>query len=168
MDYDVTSDISTYLGRSFLYVYDKTQNKWYALNDQNEYELYGVYGTDKNSGYEGKLVLVDEHEWEYSHGNWIDLGPAGNNLNYIVKTEGGSDYIDIGLPFSNNIRIQMKFCPIKAGGDRILTDDTGIKGDNKDWRFFFNGNYLYYDFDSSRLSTSKSLNNIYEWEIGNY
>jgi hypothetical protein len=88
-------------------------------------------------------------------------------VNSIGKlTEGGKNYIDLGLHFSDKMRIQIKFCPVKAGGGAIL-NDLG-NDDNTDWRFFFYGSTLYYDFDTSRLYTSKSLNKIYEWEIGNY
>lgn len=45
------------------------------LNNLNQYEEYGIYG-DSLSGtyYTGKLVIVNDHEYEWNGTEWDDLG----------------------------------------------------------------------------------------------
>ena len=166
--YDVTNNISSYEESKEQWVWDTSKNAWYVLNNKQEYEEYGVYGTDKDTWYEGKLAIVDGHEWEYTGGKWNDLGKATNKqvVEYIAKTNESDSYIDLGVPFKSNTKIQIKFYPTNGDGGAIVGDKSD--SDSKDWRFFFAGSTLYYDFDSSRQSTSKSLNTLYEWEVGNY
>ena len=166
--YDVTNNISSYEESKEQWVWDTSKNAWYVLNNKQEYEEYGVYGTDKETWYEGKLAIVDGHEWEYTGGKWNDLGKTTDTqvVEYIAKTNESDSYIDLGVPFKSNTKIQIKFYPTNGGGGAIVGDKSD--SDSKDWRFFFAGSTLYYDFDSSRQSTSKSLNTLYEWEIGNY
>ena len=166
--FDVTSDIETYTQRDEEWVWDKTKKCWYVLNNRNEYEAYGVYAGDKSTSYEGKLAIVDGHEWEYAGGKWNDLGEVEETqvVEYIERDASNMGYIDLGVPFKENTRIQIKFCPTNGGGRAIMGDWN--TNDSDDWRFFFSGSTLYYDFDNSRQTTSKSLNSMYEWEIGNY
>ena len=166
--YDVTDNISSYEERKEQWVWDTSKNAWYVLNNKQEYEAYGVYGTDKDTWYEGKLVIVDGHEWEYTGGKWNDLGKTTDTqvVEYIERNSDNTGHIDLGVTFKANTKIQLKYYPTNAGGSAILGDWS--TNDNDDWRIFFAGSTLYYDFDSSRQSTSKSLNTLYEWEIGNY
>ena len=168
-DFDITNDIDTYTKRTFLWVWDNSNEKWYIRNNQDHYEPYGVYAEDMTTSYEGKLAIVDGHEWEYTNGNWNDLGMINEikQPTYIGKLSQAKGYIDLGLPFRDKIKIQVKFYPIKDNGGAIFGDEDGAD-ENKDWRVFFSGNTLYYDFDNSRMRVSKQINNVYEWEIGNY
>ena len=161
---DFTNDIETYTKRTYTWVWDNSDEKWYVLNNLNKYEPYGIYADNMNTWYEGKLAYVDEHEWEYTNGEWNDLGTKIKTKKaiYIGKLSNASGYIDLGLPFNDNIKIQMKFYPIQSNGGAILGEKEGK------WRFFFSGSLLYYDFDSSRKYVSKQINKMYEWEIGNY
>lgn len=43
LDYDITDDITTYTDRTYDDVYDTSRQKWYKLNNLNEYEEYGLY-----------------------------------------------------------------------------------------------------------------------------
>ena len=45
----VVDDITQYQETEFEDVYDKTTEKWYKLNNLNEYEEYGVYGSGRTS-----------------------------------------------------------------------------------------------------------------------
>ena len=166
--YDVTDNISSYEERKKQWVWDTSKNAWYVLNNKQEYEEYGVYGTDKETWYDGKLAIVDEHEWEYSGGKWNDLGKTTDTqvVEYIERNSDNTGHIDLGVTFKANTKIQLKYYPTNAGGRAILGDWN--TNDNDDWRIFFAGSTLCYDFDSSRQSTSKSINTLYEWEIGNY
>ena len=46
------------------------------LNNLSEYEEYGIYGTDFSTSYVGKLVIVNDEEYEWDGTEWDDLGPA--------------------------------------------------------------------------------------------
>lgn len=73
--YDVTSNISTYTARTYVDVYDSTAEKWYKLNNLDQYEEYGVYGEGKNiTYYEGKLTIDNGHEWMWNGASWVDEG----------------------------------------------------------------------------------------------
>ena len=45
--YAVVADITQYTDREFEDVYDKATEKWYKLNNLNNYEEYGVYGSGR-------------------------------------------------------------------------------------------------------------------------
>ena len=54
--YAVVDDITQYSETEFEDVYDKATEKWYKLNNLNQYEQYGVYGSGRNiTYYKGKL-----------------------------------------------------------------------------------------------------------------
>ncbi len=53
--YAVVDDISQYSDTEFVDVYDKATEKWYKLNNLNQYELYGVYGDSIASGSTSRL-----------------------------------------------------------------------------------------------------------------
>ena len=57
----VVDDITQYQETEFEDVYDKATEKWYKLNNLNQYEEYGVYGDGRNiTYYEGKLTIDTE------------------------------------------------------------------------------------------------------------
>ena len=73
--YAVVADITQYTDREFEDVYDKATEKWYKLNNLNQYEEYGIYGEGRNiTYYEGKLTVDDGYEYMYSGGSWVNLG----------------------------------------------------------------------------------------------
>lgn len=73
--YAVVDDISLYSETEFEDVYDKATEKWYKLNNLNQYEQYGVYGSGKNiTYYEGKLTVDDGYEYEWNGSSWVNLG----------------------------------------------------------------------------------------------
>ena len=73
--YDVTSDIQSYTSTTYLDVYDSTAEKWYKLNNLNQYEEYGVYGEGKNiTYYVGKHTFDNWHEWTWDGSEWVDDG----------------------------------------------------------------------------------------------
>ena len=78
--YDITNDISTYTRTDFNSVYDTTRGKWYMLNNLDTYEEYGIYGTSlDDTKYVGKLVEVNDHEYEWDGTEWVDLGEKSVN-----------------------------------------------------------------------------------------
>ena len=71
----VVDNISTYTARTYVDVYEKSSDKWYKLNNLNQYEEYGVYGSSTaTTYYDGKLVIQDNYEYQYSSGSWNNVG----------------------------------------------------------------------------------------------
>ena len=81
----VVDDISQYSDTEFEDVFNKADNKWYKLNNLNQYEAYGVYGSGRNiTYYEGKLTIDDGYEYQYSGGSWVNVGEVSGS----TKTSG--------------------------------------------------------------------------------
>ena len=71
----VVDDISQYTDREFEDVYDKATKKWYKLNNLNQYEEYGAYGSGRNvTTYKGKLTIDDGYEYEWNGSEWVNVG----------------------------------------------------------------------------------------------
>lgn len=71
----VTDDISQYSSTQFNDVYDRATNKWYKLNNLNQFEEYGVYGTSPDdTKYVGKLIIYNGNEYEWNGTDWTYLG----------------------------------------------------------------------------------------------
>ena len=88
----VVDDISQYSSTEFVDVYDKATEKWYKLNNLNQYEEYGVYGSGRNiTYYDGKLTIDGDYEYQYSGGSWVNLG----------EVSGGTASLP-NVPFSVN------------------------------------------------------------------
>ena len=94
--YAVVNDISSYTDREFVDVFNKSDEKWYKLNNLNQYEQYGVYGSGRNiTYYDGKLTIDDGYEYQYSGGSWVNVGEVSGStatlpdvpfvLNYNAK-----------------------------------------------------------------------------------
>ena len=111
--YAVVDDISTYTARTYTDVYDSTADKWYKLNNLNQYEEYGVYGSGRTiTTYDGKLTVDDGYEYQYSGNSWVNLGevsgssrvPAGyTEVEYIENKNAA--YIDTGFKPNQDTRI---------------------------------------------------------------
>lgn len=102
--YAVTDDISQYQSTDFVDVYDTTADKWYKLNNLNEYEQYGIYGSGRTNTtyYEGKLTIDNGYEYIYSGNSWVNLGEVSGStatlpdvpftVNYNAKNYNPSTY----------------------------------------------------------------------------
>lgn len=78
--YAVVENISQYSETEFEDVYDKATEKWYKLNNLNQYEEYGVYGSGRTvTTYEGKLTVDDGYEYIYSGGSWVNVGEVSGS-----------------------------------------------------------------------------------------
>lgn len=126
--YAVVDDISKYSETEFEDVFNKADGKWYKLNNLNQYEQYGVYGSGRTiTYYDGKLTIDDGYEYQYSGGSWVNVGEVSggtatlpnvpftvnyNAKNYnsstktLLKTEGQLADVDAvitaGTPTVNN------------------------------------------------------------------
>lgn len=92
----VVDDISQYQETEFVDVFNKADEKWYKLNNLNQYEQYGVYGSGRNiTYYNGKLTIDGDYEYQYSGGSWVNVGEVSGTtatlpnvpfvLNYNAK-----------------------------------------------------------------------------------
>lgn len=71
----VVDDISQYQETEFEDVFDNATEKWYKLNNLNQYEEYGVYGEGRNiTYYEGKLTIDDGYEYQWNGSEWVNVG----------------------------------------------------------------------------------------------
>lgn len=101
--YAVVDDISQYTDTEFEDVYDKATEKWYKLNNLNQYEEYGVYGSGRSvTTYKGKLTIDDGYEYEWNGSSWVNLGEVTSStatlpnvpfvLNYNAKNYDASTH----------------------------------------------------------------------------
>ena len=173
--YAVVDDITQYSSTEFVDVFDKATKKWYKLNNLNQYEEYGVYGTGRDiTYYEGKLTIDNGYEYEYSNGDWVNRGEVVGSSTiikspeYIERTSAYSGYCSLLEYLTQDTKIIIKHRQTNAGGGRIIGDYN--TNDSDDWRFFFYGGTLYYDFITQRTSKKKSMpmSAAEEWEVGNY
>ncbi|WP_295590147.1 leucine-rich repeat protein [uncultured Methanobrevibacter sp.] len=71
----VVDNILQYSETEFEDVFNLANDKWYKLNNLNQYEQYGIYGEGRNiTYYDGKLTVDDGYEYMYSGGSWVNLG----------------------------------------------------------------------------------------------
>ena len=173
--YAVVDDITQYSSTEFVDVYDKATNKWYKLNNLNQYEEYGLYGEGFDiTYYEGKLTVDGGYEYERSGGVWVNRGEVvGSSITikspeYIERTSAYNGYCSLLEYLTQDTKIIIKHKQTNAGGGRIIGDYN--TNDSDDWRFFFFGSTLYYDFITERTSAGKSMpmSAAEEWEVGNY
>lgn len=55
-------------------MYDKATEKWFKLNNLNQYEEYGVYGEGRNiTYYEGKLTIDEGDDGEDYSTHYLTL-----------------------------------------------------------------------------------------------
>ena len=78
--YAVVDDITQYSDREYEDVYDKATEKWYKLNNLNQYEQYGVYGSGRNiTYYDGKLTIDDGYEYQWNGSSWVNVGEVSGS-----------------------------------------------------------------------------------------
>ena len=173
--YAVVDDITQYSSTEFVDVYDKATKKWYKLNNLNQYEEYGLYGEGRDiTYYEGKLTIDGGYEYERSGGVWVNRGEVvGSSITikspeYIERTSAYNGYCSLLEYLTQDTKIIVKHKQTNAGGGRIIGDYN--TNDADDWRFFFFGSTLYYDFLTKRTTKGKSMpmSAAEEWEVGNY
>ena len=76
----VVDDITQYQDRTYEDVFNNADSSWYKLNNLNDYEKYGVYGSGRTiTYYDGKLTIDNDHEYVYSGGSWVDLGEVSGS-----------------------------------------------------------------------------------------
>lgn len=124
----VVYDISQYQETEFEDVYDNATKKWYKLNNINQYEEYGAYGSGRSvTTYKGKLTIDEGYEYEWNGSEWVNLGevtgssrvPSGYvELTYAQTSKVNSSSsnaftVPIGLQETNNYIYE--FTPLNWG-----------------------------------------------------
>lgn len=172
--YAVTDDISQYSSTEFTDVYDNTSDKWYKLNNLNEFEEYGVYASGRTNVtyYDGKLTVDDGYEYIYSGSSWVNVGQTSGTTvtiqspEYLQRDADHKGAIMSDKKFGQNSKIQLKLQPTNGNGGALF-GDYGTS-DNNDIRFFFAGSNVYWDLINKRLSPRLYTGTTYELELGNH
>ena len=174
----VVNDISQYQETEFEDVFNKSDDSWYKLNNLNQYEKYGLYGSGLTiTTYEGKLTVDDGYEYQYSGGSWVYVGEVSGGTiikspEYLERTSTANGYVPLGEYFTENTVIEIDFQMTQSKGTAIIGDFGS--NDSDDWRVFLNydtqvNNWLVYDFNSSRFTyNTGDWSKRFHLEIGNY
>ena len=105
----VIQDIQSYTATTYNKVYSTSDNKWYMLNNLNQYEEYGIYDVSGSSlsdytYYEGKLVAIGTTEYQYSGGSWVEVGTyEDTSVTYTIDDSDPSPYV--GQTLSTTFKI---------------------------------------------------------------
>lgn len=158
--YDITNNIATYTRRDFKSVFDTTSNKWYMLNNLNNYEEYCIYGDSFDTYYIGKLVIVNDHEYEWNGIEWVDLGEYVEKVVSIYRDSSHTGNIKFPQYIRNISSFSATFKFIQSGGGVFLGSNGS--SDSNDWRMFFHQGEIYYDCGGDRTNNSQiKINNTY-------
>ena len=123
--YDITNNIATYTRRDFKSVFDTTSNKWYMLNNLNNYEEYGIYGDSFDTYYTGKLVIVNGREYEWNGTEWVDLGEATGEQRNVKFSEYFPDQASFTKKTINNVHWDMKRPAATGDGEDVYFSYNG-------------------------------------------
>lgn len=177
----VVEDITQYSDTEFVDVYDKATEKWYKLNNLDQYEEYGIYGSGRTiTYYEGKLTIDNGYEYEYSGNAWVNIGevsgssrvPQGyTEAEYITSETDSSSQtggcINTGVLLysanNNSYEIAGKVTPIFTNG--WGDNQTFINIENKQnpytgmvWRFNTSGGYKFDTTPSNNATLATTAN----------
>lgn len=124
----VVDNIQSYSDTEFIDVYDKATEKWYKLNNLDQYEQYGVYGEGRNiTYYEGKLTIDNGYEYEWDGSQWDNLGEVSGSTATLPD-----------VPFTVNINAKNYNATTKtfaktngqlADTDIVITEGTPVLND---------------------------------------
>lgn len=91
--YAVVNDITQYQETEFEDVYDKATEKWFKLNNLNQYEEYGIYGSGRTiTHYDGKLTIDDGYEYEWNGSSWVNLGEVSGSTTVLPSIAFSLNY----------------------------------------------------------------------------
>ena len=117
---------------------------------------------------------ADLDEWRTTK-RWSDYADiitkrgSGSKVEpYIYRDSSHKGFIsDIGVKQKDDTKIVIKLKPTSNGGSMII-GEVNPPNDNDDYRFFWFGGKIFYDYGSDRKYTPLDLNKIYFLEVGNY
>jgi len=124
----ISEPITAYTSTTYDSVYSTADEKWYMLNNLNQYEEYGIYDIVEDiasaTTYAGKLGVVGETEYQYSGGSWSVVGTyEDSSVTYEITDEDPSPYV--GQELSTTFKIP--FVDIEAIGyvEFRISDNNG-------------------------------------------
>lgn len=163
-------DISQYSDTEFEDVFNKADGKWYKLNNLNQYEEYGVYGSGRTiTYYEGKLTIDGDYEYIYSGSSWVNVGEVSGST---IET------VWLDYPSSNNVNAKFNIghywgenykmvCRAYISGS--YSSDRGsfwIYESHTPIELAFYSNGFYYDFHNPTSTTAPDVyTGDYSWRI---
>lgn len=178
--YTQTNSIENYTG-SEKEVFDKSEQKWFMLNNLGDYEEYGLYeevsDLSATTYYDGKIVYINVNNtrtyYQYENGEWVNKGDSVVKIilspEYIEWSSTSDGLFELNYHANTNTKMFIGMKATNAGGGSIVGDSYG--GDNNDYRFFYaTGSTFYYDLGNSRINATVSnpYTNFYDYELGNY
>ena len=124
----ISTPITSYTSTTYDSVYSHTDEKWYILNNLNQYEEYGIYDIVENissaTTYEGKLGVVGTTEYQYSGDSWVVVGTyVDSSVTYTIDDTDPSHYA--GQELSTTFKIP--YADVESVGwvDLIIYDNNG-------------------------------------------
>jgi len=158
--YAVVDDITQYQDTEFEDVYDKATEKWYKLNNLNQYEEYGIYGSGRTiTYYEGKLTIDGDYEYQYSGGSWVNVGEVSGSTSQTVwfdpPSSGDNAKFDIGHYWGENYK--MIFTAYLQGSYSSDIGSFWIDNNKSPIEYHFYSNGFYYDLHNPTSTTSPSV-----------
>lgn len=169
--FDITNNIATYTRRDFKSVFDTTSSKWYMLNNLNNYEEYGIYGNSFDTYYTGKLVIVNDHEYEWNGTEWVDLGEATGEKRNVKFSEYFPDRASFTKKTINNVHWDMRRPAATVDSEDVYFSYDGPGSTSslvpRFSMYFDNGVYTDTGFtDRKILRLSKDSDGYYYYNFG--
>jgi len=82
--------------------------------------------------------------------------PYKSKLSYLQKNASHDGEVDLGLPITTNFKVEIKFRYINGGGSQFFGETPQTNSDANDFRFFWSGSKVYFDFNDKRISGSRT------------
>ena len=115
---------------------------------------------------------ADLEEWKTNY-QWrlyagMIIKRESKETSFIYRDSSHKGFIsDLGVTLKDNTRIEIKLKPTSNGGGMII-GEVNPPNDDDDYRFFWYGGDIYYDYGSDRKYSRLDINNDYVFEVGNY
>lgn len=146
----VVEDISQYSDTEFEDVFNQADDKWYKLNNLNDYEEYGVYGS-------GRTICTGEtpSQQSYKYWMWRSVGEiVGRPNNYIQFSE-----FDLSV---NDSDVSLSYISASPTGvtnetaDKLFDNDTSTKY-CANFGSYLTTNYILFESQSAIAPTSFAM-----------
>ena len=167
----IIDDINTYSGSAYNSVYSKSDNKWYMLNNLNQYEEYGVYGSGRTgvTTYEGKLTIDGNYEYQYSGGSWVNVGEvvvtSGIEFSKTMSQSTAYDFVGVSIPTSFKIlKSELDAIETASGYFSFTFQGQYNQSGYQDSLSFDKYNYTY-NGETSIMGTVTEEGNYYVYEM---
>ena len=125
----VVDDITQYSDTEFEDVFNQADGKWYKLNNLNQYEEYGIYGSGRTiTTYEGKLTIDDGDADEDYSTHYLTLVAQTDNVTFSYSTATSSNKLQYSVDSGstwNDLSNGSSTSSIN-NGDRIMFKASGL------------------------------------------